>query len=38
MGYIYVRKNKINGKQYVGQVITRRFKARQNCIWLYLEI
>ena len=30
MGYIYLRTNKINGKQYVGQVITRRFKTRQS--------
>lgn len=30
MGYIYVRPNLINGKKYVGQVTTIRFKARQN--------
>lgn len=29
MGYIYLRTNTVNGKKYVGQVITRRFKARQ---------
>ena len=29
MGYIYVRINKVNGKKYVGQVTTIRFKARQ---------
>lgn len=35
MGYIYLRTNTVNGKKYVGQVITRRFKARQkawNCL------
>ena len=30
MGYIYLRTNKVNGKQYVGQVITKRFKERQR--------
>ena len=30
MGVIYLRTNKVNGKQYVGQVTTKRFKARQN--------
>ena len=30
MGYIYLRTNKINRKQYVGQVITKNFKTRQN--------
>ena len=30
MGIIYLRINKINGKKYVGQVTTKRFKARQN--------
>lgn len=29
MGYIYLRTNRINGKKYVGQVTTKRFKARQ---------
>ena len=30
MGYIYVRPNLINGKKYVGQATTKRFKERQN--------
>lgn len=30
MGYIYLRTNKENGKKYVGQVTTKRFKARQT--------
>ena len=30
MGYIYLRTNKVNGKQYVGQVIEKRFKKRQQ--------
>ena len=30
MGVIYVRPNLINGKKYVGQATTKRFKARQN--------
>ena len=30
MGYIYLRTNRVNRKQYVGQVITKRFKERQN--------
>lgn len=35
MGFIYLRTNKVNGKKYVGQVITKRFKERQrkwNCL------
>ena len=35
MGYIYLRTNRYNGKKYVGQVTTKRFKQRQkswNCL------
>lgn len=30
MGVIYLRTNKVNGKQYVGQVTTKNFKVRQR--------